>query len=77
VELTTATAVVFWGLLAILAVALLTYGIRRDQKRPVKAVGAVALVCSLLLVGAAAFVGWGAYQQQRAESNSCEPLSDC
>lgn len=76
-NLTAAIAVAFWGVLGVLVVALLTFGIRKDRKRPVRAVAVFALVWSLLLVGAAAFVGWGAYQQQRAERDACEPLPDC
>ena len=72
-----ATGVAFWGLLAILAAALLTYGIRRDQERPVRAVTVVAILCSVVLLAATAFFGWGAYQQQRAESDACQPSTDC
>ena len=72
-----ATADAFWGLLAVLAAALLTYGILRDRNRPTKAVAVVAVVCSLVLLGAAALFGWGAYQQQRAETAACKPLADC
>lgn len=74
---TAAAAVTFWVLAAITASAVLTYGIRRDQERPARAVLVVALTCSLALLAATAVFGWVAYQQQRAEADACQPRTDC
>lgn len=77
VGLSAVELVVFWLPLALLAIALLAYGIRRDRGRPTRAAVAVAAACALVLAVTTAVAGWGAYEQRRAEQDACTPSADC
>jgi drug/metabolite transporter (DMT)-like permease len=77
VDLSAAAVMVFWAPLLLLIAAVFLYGIRRDQDRPAGVVVAVAGLCVLVLTVTTGLVGWGAYQQQRAEQDACTPSSEC
>lgn len=67
----------FRGPLVLLVIAMLTYGVRRDRGLSTRLTVVVAVVAAMVLSATTAYVGWGAYQQQRAERDACTPSTDC